>query len=1169
MRHTVHIMLGGSAGWLPADVKKYVIKYGSVEENGFFNALLYNEEGGEAVFSAAVPRESDASEFVSGIEDMYDISFERFFAVPEQNRDEYLQGCFAELYNRKITINNPGDSPALHVCLYVPVYEEKYWERVREFLSAMDSIPQQYEVDLFLIPSDLAFLIEDEAEPLPVRMAEYERQTRRTMDDILAARMTFRSLSHLVLVQNCNSDGLSLNLDRGSFVRIIGEFALLTVSHYSEMFNIAAQDADRPVHALGLSVLSFDKYYFVQYLLHKAYIHILDREQVTQEEVDVNKVSKTVQDILARNVNVFSRFYDSQVQSRLDKKTPQDTIMAQIAPELTREIERLTDECQSYIDSPDMSLPEKKATLAQLLGEDDELLTGYMFNKKQLVIDDCGREALDFFVDANNRLFRLYEPVQSYDTAAEQVRKAQGNRIAEGAVLSAATGEEIPMPGDMLDDLKSVKVAMRESSNYIRLKTGELQALGAQMQEHTQSQKRLTDQGFVFEGHTFRLQQDTIEQPLEEDYVPKKDIPAKADLRECFTPVKNQGGLGACSAFALVGIYEYILRKNRRQETDLSEAFVYYNARRMAGNEGGDSGCSLHDVAVTMAKEGVCGEQLCPYTGQADMPQPSAEAYEDALQRRIVKALNVRKDTEHIKSAVSEGYPVAVSLKVFDSFSPVDGFIPRPSDEEAQSGQSGNHAMVVCGYSDEERVFIVRNSWGTEFGIGGYCYIPYSYFEDFLNVACIITEINDSAMRVAGNDLKAALSFDLSDSRIKSAILRNLIEEEKHRLARLENVLQGKETAYNRVFQALGNNSSRTAVCDSTIERLKMERTRHSEKKEELQAERALVLKLFKKITVIRRILFSLNFVAFVLLYVLLIFWAEIPAEPLLFNTYSYIAYGYMALYTAFFVWWNWKRHHDYVVLNEDYMDRITKEEKTVQDLTRQLETIRLKSHVAGMVIDSLARLFHNLHSKYNGMRSFIGNLREWRKEEERKSGMREDVRDPFLSLISNPCLDRYFDSCKDRITANIRLCRMFRNAYSIEDEDVVRFKNGLKDALVRELLTVPDDFSVYRHIVGETAYDYVESDHTNLDTLLRQMDTKSAPFVRTVPAVETKAAQNASCKLLFIDTDFENDRAKWKTVCDKNFQIAPNLCKDSSGYKITLLQLNALATNEIAILKG
>lgn len=1145
----MHIMLGDHAERVLTDIKKYIIQYGSEEENSFFNAMLYREDKNGAAFYTARLSEEDASQFVSGIENLYRIALESFYTVPQKNRAEYLQGCFAALYNQKITINNPGDSSALHVCLYVPVYEGKYWERVREFLAAMDAIPQQYEVDLFLLPHDLAFLLDDEPQTLPVKMAQYQQQTKQTIDDILASKKSFRSLQHLILMQNCNANGLSLDLDEESMVRIIGEFALLTVAHYSEMFNISAQDATRPIHALGLSVLSFDKYYFVQYLLHKAYIHILDREQVTQSEVDVNKVSQIAQNVLARNVKVFSRLYDTHVKPCLDRKMDQNDIIAQIHPVLTDEMRRISEECQSFIDAPDLSLPEKKATLAQLLGEDDDLLIGYMFNKKQLIIDDCSREVLDLFVEANNKLLEVEDLIPE-------------------AALSTASGEEIPMPGTLLDEIKSTKLDMREASNYIRLKTNELQAIGERINEHEQSQKRLTDQGFVFDGQTFQLQTDNIERPLEEDYKPIGTPPAKADLRPFFTPIKNQGTLGACSAFALVAIYEYILRKNQKQDADLSEAFVYYNVRRKENALGSDPGSSLYNVVLSMGSEGVCSETLCPYTEDPDMSQPDELAYEDALKRKIVKALNVRSDLAHIKAAVADGYPVAVSLKIFESFASESGFIPRPSDEEIENGKSGYHAMVVCGYSDEEKVFIVRNSWGTKFGDRGYCYIPYSYFEDFLAMACIVTQINDAGLHVKGNDSKVTVSFDMSDARIKGAILRNLIEEEKRHLARLETVLQSKEIAYHKIFQALGNNSNRTALCEGTLQRLQMEREDHLATKERLQAERSQKLHEYKKETLTTRIWFCVSMVGFLLYFGVLIFGFHAPLSVILLNKATWWVGTLFTIDVVWFIFWNWQRHHGYIDLNEDYLSRITAEEQAIQQRTQQLGVFKLQTHVAGMIIDSLAQLFHNLHSKYNSMRSFVGNLKGWREEEETEQVMRDDVREPFLSLISNACLDRYFETCKDAITANIRLDRMFRDTYHVEEEEVIRFKNNLKQTLVRELFSKLDGFSIYRHIVGESTFDYVERDYTNLDALLQQMDLKSNHFVRTLSAAQTVESQNTSCKMLFIDTDFQSERPKWRAVCDKNFQIAPNLCKDSSPYKITLLQLDALTTREIAILQ-
>ena len=37
----------------------------------------------------------------------------------------------------------------------------------------------------------------------------------------------------------------------------------------------------------------------------------------------------------------------------------------------------------------------------------------------------------------------------------------------------------------------------------------------------------------------------------------------------------------------------------------------------------------------------------------------------------------------------------------------------------------GGHAMCAVGFDDERQVFIVQNSWGTEWGDHGFCYVPY------------------------------------------------------------------------------------------------------------------------------------------------------------------------------------------------------------------------------------------------------------------------------------------------------------------------------------------------------------------------------------------------------------------------------------------------------------
>lgn len=81
------------------------------------------------------------------------------------------------------------------------------------------------------------------------------------------------------------------------------------------------------------------------------------------------------------------------------------------------------------------------------------------------------------------------------------------------------------------------------------------------------------------------------------------------------------------------------------------------------------------------------------------------------------------------KQALAEGNPIIFGLKLFDSFDKQrkPGLVPNPTPKETTREEHSGHAMLCVGYSDTDKVFIVRNSWGPDWGDNGYCYIPYSY----------------------------------------------------------------------------------------------------------------------------------------------------------------------------------------------------------------------------------------------------------------------------------------------------------------------------------------------------------------------------------------------------------------------------------------------------------
>jgi C1A family cysteine protease len=58
---------------------------------------------------------------------------------------------------------------------------------------------------------------------------------------------------------------------------------------------------------------------------------------------------------------------------------------------------------------------------------------------------------------------------------------------------------------------------------------------------------------------------------------------------------------------------------------------------------------------------------------------------------------------------------------------PIPAWFQMPSADETTIG---GHAVLAVGYDDSKSMFIVRNSWGANWAVGGYCYMPYAYLLD-------------------------------------------------------------------------------------------------------------------------------------------------------------------------------------------------------------------------------------------------------------------------------------------------------------------------------------------------------------------------------------------------------------------------------------------------------
>jgi C1A family cysteine protease len=128
---------------------------------------------------------------------------------------------------------------------------------------------------------------------------------------------------------------------------------------------------------------------------------------------------------------------------------------------------------------------------------------------------------------------------------------------------------------------------------------------------------------------------------------------------------------------------------------------------------------------------GVCPEEMWNYKSDNFAESPSREAYDFGRHHKSIIYARVPQDLIQLKQCLIEGYLFAFGMSVYSNFESDEtektGFLNVPSENDEYRG---GHAVCAVGFDDERSIFIVRNSWGEQWGDCGYFYLPYAYMLD-------------------------------------------------------------------------------------------------------------------------------------------------------------------------------------------------------------------------------------------------------------------------------------------------------------------------------------------------------------------------------------------------------------------------------------------------------
>ncbi len=200
------------------------------------------------------------------------------------------------------------------------------------------------------------------------------------------------------------------------------------------------------------------------------------------------------------------------------------------------------------------------------------------------------------------------------------------------------------------------------------------------------------------------------------------------DLRKYCTPVGDQGQTSRCAAFAWTHATELVDNILGRPSAPLSCTYTMLEFQKMQGDfrdpiyayKGGDGTIGGVRPGMVLIEQGTCHKRYWPDDQKRPVAGETVLA-KDAPQHRLQAKL-VPIVLDDLKKVLSAGCPVQVSMNTGTNFSNLgrDGMFVSA---EEPSGEHGCHAMLIVGYRGN--FYIVKNSWGTDWGDQGYCYIPH------------------------------------------------------------------------------------------------------------------------------------------------------------------------------------------------------------------------------------------------------------------------------------------------------------------------------------------------------------------------------------------------------------------------------------------------------------
>ncbi len=229
-------------------------------------------------------------------------------------------------------------------------------------------------------------------------------------------------------------------------------------------------------------------------------------------------------------------------------------------------------------------------------------------------------------------------------------------------------------------------------------------------------------------------------------------LPSKFDARTkgWIPAVRDQENCGSCWAFAAISMYETNYRVRNSDIAEFINASEQHAIDCVPGNCNGGLAYQVFDW-MTAGNKNLKTEASYKYTPPKENPCPGTATttnYYAEFWRVLRPDGDIEKiaDKTTIKKAIMTYGAVNASLYADNSwphYTGVDaagnpgvlnGMVSNPNNP------SSNHAILIVGWDDSKQAFLVKNSWGTDWGMDGYCWVKYDHYNIGKRAAVVVAK---------------------------------------------------------------------------------------------------------------------------------------------------------------------------------------------------------------------------------------------------------------------------------------------------------------------------------------------------------------------------------------------------------------------------------------------